>query len=289
MNAVRIKAFAKINLGLRILGKRDDGYHEIETLFQSIDLHDTLTFELQEKPGIELNVHSPWLLSEKENLVYRAAELIVSRVELLQGVRITVKKRIPIGAGLGGGSSDAAATLVGLNKLFQLKLSNTELHALALELGSDVPYFLVGGLCRGRGRGELLERLEPRWEGCTFLLVKPGCSLSTEAVYREYDQRVEQDGRPMSSQIFDGIDCANDLEEAAARLCPELPECRRILVELKPDLFGMSGSGPTYYAGWRSEQRTELWAEQLVQKGLIVYCTHPTETGCELAKETQAH
>jgi 4-diphosphocytidyl-2-C-methyl-D-erythritol kinase len=293
-----VKAFAKINLGLRVLQKRPDGYHEIETFFQSIDLHDTLTLELLKEPEIQLEIVSPWALPQgRENLVYRAAERVLSLLPTRAGVRVRLEKRIPIGAGLGGGSSDAAATLVGLNELLQLRLSDTELRQLALELGSDVPYFLVGGLCRGRGRGEILEKLPSPWGEYSFLLVKPDCSLSTEAVYREYARL-----RQTSSGLFalplrgkmngpgearpDGI--WNDLEEAALRLCPQLRELHHIVRALKPDLWGMSGSGPTYYAAWRSPAQTELAIRELSQQGYTVFPTHPTPIGYELVEETES-
>jgi 4-diphosphocytidyl-2-C-methyl-D-erythritol kinase len=282
-----VQAFAKLNLGLRVLGRRPDGYHEIETLFQSIDLHDTLTLEPLAKSGIELKITSPWALPEgQENLVYRAAGLLAAK--LPQGVRILLEKRIPVGAGVGGGSSDAAATLVGLNELFQLELSDADLHVLACKLGSDVPYFLRGGLCRGRRRGEMLEKLSPRLQGYSFLLVKPLCSLSTEAVYAEYDLLVGQGWRPPKAQFFYGIDCANDLEEAATRLCPELRECRRVLAELKPDLLGMSGSGPTYYAGWRRGEALDVNASPLLQRGYTVYGARPVARGYGLAEKADA-
>ncbi len=282
-----IQAFAKLNLGLRVLGRRPDGYHEIETLFQSIDLHDTLTLEPLEQPGIELKITSPWPLSEgPENLVYRAAGLVAAK--LPNGVRILLEKRIPVGAGLGGGSSDAAATLVGLNELFQLELSGADLHTLACELGSDVPYFLVGGLCRGQGRGELLEKLSTQFEGYSFVLVSPQCALPTEAVYREYDALRARGWPRPAAQLCESVDCANDLEEAAMRLCPTLRGLRQALTQLQPDLVGMSGSGPTYYAGWRSAGQAELWGHQLAQRGYTVSSARPVAKGHELVEKTNA-
>lgn len=284
MRTLVIKAFAKINLGLKVFGRRADGYHEIDTLFQSVDLHDTLTFEAQKQPGIELKIASPWALPERGNLVYQAAELIFSKVGAhgrSPGVRIHLEKRIPVGAGLGGGSSDAAATLIGLNELFQLRLSDTELHKLALKLGSDVPYFLVGGLCRGRGRGEILERLKSRFDGYIFLLLIPDFALSTAAVYREFDRLVDS-WRPLVVRIAHKFDRANDLEEAALRLHPELCEYRRALAELKPDLLGMTGSGPAYYAGWRSEAKAHQAQATLLQQGFSTYRTRLTQTGYQV-------
>ena len=289
MSAIVITAHAKINLGLRVRGKRPDGYHEIETLFQSIDLHDTLTLEPLPKPEIQLEIASPWPLPQGQaNLVYRAAERVLSRTD--SGVRIHVEKRIPAGAGLGGGSSDAAATLVGLKALFSLCLSDAELRQLALNLGSDVPYFLVGGLCRGQGRGEILEKLPAQFEGYSFLLVSTNCSLSTEAVYREYDALRAQGWQRPAAQLCDSVDCANDLEEAAMRLCPALRELRHVLTKLQPDVLGMSGSGPTYYTGWRSPSTlVERCAQQLTHMGYTVYRTCPTSHGYEFAEEREAH
>lgn len=292
MSAIIIKAFAKINLGLHVRHRRSDGYHEIETLFQSIDLADIITLERRHQPGIELIVTSPWDFPQgRENLVFRAAELMLARARAngrspLQGVRILLNKRIPIGAGLGGGSSDAAATLVGLNELFERTFSDGELHNLALELGSDVPYFLVGGLCRGRGRGELLEKLPPKVQDYSFVLVKPDCSLSTEEVYREHDRLAEHGWCPPPAKPE--IDSANDLEEAAMRLCPDLCSLREALAKLEPELWGMSGSGPTYYAAWRSEEQAQRCTQQLAQH-YTVYCVRPTDSGYELAQIPAAH
>jgi len=260
-------------------------------------LHDTLTLEYFVEPEIQLEIASPWALPQgRENLVYRAAERVLSLLPIQTGVRIRLEKRIPIGAGLGGGSSDAAATLVGLNELLQLRLSDAKLHRLALELGSDVPYFLVGGLCRGRGRGEILERLPSLWGEHIFLLVKPSCSLSTEAVYREYARLMptltlvpERGERGMRGKGGGaGIDCTNDLEEAALRLCPQLRELRHILRELKPELWGMSGSGPTYYAAWRSPAQAELAIHELNKQGYTVFPARPTPRGYELVEGTES-
>lgn len=283
-----IDACAKINLGLRVLSKRPDGYHEITTLFQSIDLHDTLTLELLQKPEIQVEIASPWPLPHGQaNLVYRAAERLLPHAE--KGVRIRLEKRIPVGAGLGGGSSDAAATLVGLKTLFSLCLSDAELHQIALELGSDVPYFLVGGLCRGQGRGEVLERLPAQFDRYSFLLTLPDCSLSTEAVYREYDA-LQAHERP-AAHVYDTIDCTNDLEEAAMRLCPDLRKIRHTILQFQPDLLGMSGSGPTYYAGWRSPSTLiDRCAHQLTQLGYTVYHNiRPTPYGYKFAEHREAH
>lgn len=280
-----INACAKINLGLRVLGKRSDGYHEIETLFQSIDLHDTLTLELTESAEISLEISSPWALPKgQENLVYRAAELIRARFGIADGVHVRLEKRIPVGAGLGGGSSDAAATLVGLNELFRLALNSAKLQELALQLGSDVPYFFVGGLCRGRGRGELLEKLPERLADHIFVLTMPPRSaLSTAEVYRHYDELCRQGWQPPPARLYEDIDCANDLEDAALALCPALHALRKLLKELEPELWGMSGSGPTYYAAWASSAKTQHAAQLLAHEHYAVYLARPTPRAISFA------
>lgn len=279
-----IDACAKINLGLRVLGKRPDGYHEIETIFQSIDLHDTLTIEPAESAEIHLEISSAWALPQgPENLVYRAAELVRARFGIAYGVRVRLDKRIPVGAGLGGGSSDAAATLVGLNELFRLELNTAELQELALQLGSDVPYFFVGGLCRGRGRGELLEKLPERFIEHTFVLVLPHSALSTAEVYRHYDELRSRGWRPPPARLYQDIDCANDLEDAALALCPTLHALQATIKILQPELWGMSGSGPTYYAAWASSAIAQQAAQLLAQKHYAVYLTRPTPRAISFA------
>ncbi len=283
MSAITIKAFAKINLGLRIVGTRPDGYHEIETTLQSLDLHDTLVLKSLNSSAIQLEVSSPWQLpTGRENLVYRAAELLVLRLRRDLGVRIVLEKRIPVGAGLGGGSSDAAATLVGLNELFHLGLGRAQLHELAVALGSDVPYFLMGGLCRGRGRGERLESLPPRFTAYHFVLAMPASALATADVYRTYDELIERGWRPPPARICENIDCVNDLEDAATELCPALRALREALERSHPELWGMSGSGPAYYAAWRSPERARHAAHMLLELGYAVYTTRPTLQGHEL-------
>lgn len=280
--SLRIKAFAKLNLSLRVFGRRADGYHEIDTLLQGVDLHDTLTLTICEQPGIELKITSPWPLPERENLVYRAAELIAAKAGLPQGVRIRLEKRIPVGAGLGGGSSDAAATLVGLNKLLQLNLNQTDLHQMACALGSDVPYFLLGGLCHGRGRGEILQKLAPAFDDLTFVLLTPDFSLSTEAVYREWDLWAAQ-GLHLLIRVFE-FHHSNDLEDAALRLRPELSECRRVLAELEPAMLGLSGSGPTYYTAWEFAAEAEQVAKKLQQQGYTAYLARLTDRGYQFVE-----
>lgn len=237
--SIEIEAYAKINLGLRVLGKRPDGYHEIDTVIQSIDLSDHLTLKLH-KDTITMEMSPELGIPVEENLALRAACLLREQVGFQAGVHIHLFKGIPVEAGLGGGSSDAAAVLIALNELLKLGLSLRELQALALDLGSDVPFFLVGGRCRARGRGEIIQKLpeDPALEAIVLLV--PSFSLPTHEVYATFDRLVPAAAAPASAY-------PNDLEWAALELCPQLWEYRKFLQrEAVP--FGMSGSGPAYYA-----------------------------------------
>jgi 4-diphosphocytidyl-2-C-methyl-D-erythritol kinase len=174
------KAYAKINLGLRILRKRADGYHDIETIFHRVNIYDELTIE--DSDSISLSCSDPNLASDESNLCYKAVKLLQHQSNCRRGVHITLTKNIPIGAGLGGGSSDAAATLLGVNRLWDLRISENDLANLALQLGSDVPYFLNSGTAYATGRGEILESLPftlPYW----IVIVYPNVQISTAWAY----------------------------------------------------------------------------------------------------------
>jgi 4-diphosphocytidyl-2-C-methyl-D-erythritol kinase len=178
-----LPSFSKINLFLKILGRRPDGYHELRTIYQTIDFCDELTFQLREEPGIRLRVEGREVPADQNNLVYRAA-LELSRAAGVQaGVSILLKKRIPAGGGLGGGSGNAATTLLALNQLWDCSLSRAELAAAAVRLGSDVPFFLWGGLGLGSGRGEIVSPLEQQIPEQTLLLLIPPVRVATREAY----------------------------------------------------------------------------------------------------------
>ncbi len=181
MDGIRLKAYAKINLGLEVLGKRDDGYHEVHTILQTVSLHDKVTIKLQGE-GIKIRSNSPWVPCNEKNVAYKAAAALLKRNKSRCGAKITIKKNIPIGAGLGGGSSNGAATLLGLNELLELNLSYAELEEIARELGTDVPFFLKGGTALASGRGDQLRFFQgtPCFWG---LIVFPNFSVSTSWAY----------------------------------------------------------------------------------------------------------
>jgi len=217
-----IESFAKINRDLRVVGKRKDGFHELDTVFQTVDLTDTLTFEHVEKgagtaAGVSLTVEGADLPADGSNLVLRAATALRERFDVLHGARIHLSKKIPVGGGLGGGSSNVAATLMALTELWNVRATPEALTALAASLGSDAPFFLLGGRARGRGRGELLTPL-PNGPQEWVLLVFPPFSLSTAEVYARVKARALT-GSPSATKVSGSGTGAgperNDLERAA--------------------------------------------------------------------------
>lgn len=241
MDTLTLAACAKLNIGLRVAGLRADGYHELDSVFQTIDLTDQLTLTLREAPGTQVRMVPDRGIDPNANLVHRAIALLDESVDRDAGLSVQVDKRIPIGAGLGGGSSDAAATLVALSHLWGLGLSRAELQPYARRLGSDVSFFLHGGRCRVSGRGD---RIEPMGDGNhaiieAYVLVVPPWPLATSEVYRTFDQ--------LRSSSLINSPYANDLEAAALQLEPRLGSYRDWLLA-KDVAFGMSGSGPVYFA-----------------------------------------
>jgi 4-diphosphocytidyl-2-C-methyl-D-erythritol kinase len=250
---------AKINLGLRVLGRRADGYHEILTLFQAIDLWDTL--EATDASDLTLTVDDPTVPGDDRNLVFRAARLIERHLPASagRGAAMRLTKRIPAGGGLGGGSSDAAGSLLVLNRLWGLGLKAGDLQAMAAELGSDVPFFLSGGTAVGSGRGERLERLASIPERPLVLGVPP-FALSTAEVYRALGAPwTPPDGGVTVSRLFvnfaernDFALATNDLETPAFALRGELVAFREALGGLGAELAMLSGSGSTVFGLFRS-------------------------------------
>jgi len=248
------QARAKINLTLDVLGKRPDGYHEIETVMQSIELCDQMEFYPAEEK-ITLSVEGNSVPAGPGNLVYRAAERLREFSGKKAGVRIRLVKNIPVEAGLGGGSADAAVTLAALNELWEIGLSLSELTALGGQLGSDVPFGLLGGTVLARGRGERLEQLPPCPQ-LGLVLIKPPFGLSTSSVYRAYTaggSAKKPDNlamiRAVKEKDLAGIagNLANVLERTAVAMHPVIGEIKSKLIEAGAMAALMSGSGPTVF------------------------------------------
>lgn len=247
---MKAKSFAKINLGLEIVGKRPDGYHNIRTLFQSIDLADTIELEPLPDGSVRLEGDEPAVEWDATNLVHRAARLLQNRTGTRAGVRIRVAKAVPPGKGLGGGSSNAALTLYALNRLWSLGLGPETLKELALSLGSDVPYFLEGGLCLGQSRGEALTRLQD-FPPLPCVLVLPPYPILTAGVYAEVAPSLTSESK--DSKIMRFLDTGdfgplkNDLELVIFQRYPELEGFKKFFRDQGAILSLVTGSGSAVF------------------------------------------
>jgi len=266
MKVLRLHAFGKINLGLEVLGLRQDGYHELRTLFQTVDLHDDVTLVARER-GIVVRCDHPLVPTDAGNLAHKAALELSRFARVSTGVEISLTKRIPVAGGLGGGSSDAAAVLMGLDRLWGLKLGPAGLHALARRIGADVPFFLVGGTALGLGRGDEVYPMA-RQVRAHVVVVDPERPVSTAAVFRRVDERLTPRENSYTIYRFVSRDLegkgafrilANDLEEAALAEAADLREpvrrIRGILVGSGCFLAAMSGSGSTYFGLFDDSRR----------------------------------
>jgi 4-diphosphocytidyl-2-C-methyl-D-erythritol kinase len=266
---ITLPSFAKLNWRLEVLGRRADGYHEVRTILQTISITDTLTLEETEK-GIDLSCEAPGVPVDGTNLIARAAAHFLAETGVGKGVRIHLEKRIPVAAGLGGGSSNAAVTLLGLERLWSTGLARERMLALAASLGADVPYFLGGGTALGKGRGDEIEELPE--VGCSrILLINPGIAISAAEAYRALPARLTlpyvKDKMPFSLEKAglgafapmrvpaglkpEGLKpegLQNDLEPGVLALYPALEEIRSRMRRAGALAILMSGSGSTFFA-----------------------------------------
>jgi 4-diphosphocytidyl-2-C-methyl-D-erythritol kinase len=251
MSTLAVHAHAKINLDLRIVGRRADGYHDLRTIYQSLSLHDRLVFHLRRGPFALESAHLG-VPRDASNLVWRAAQALWSasgRSGQVRGVAVSIDKRIPAQAGLGGGSSDAAVTLVALNSLWHARLDAGDLVRLASGLGSDVPYFVLGGTALGLGRGELLYPL-PDVPAMGVLIVMPSFGVSTADAYRWFAARGQRADNIQALTVpwYPGpMPVANDLEPAVMRHRSALMAVRRALLRRRAEVSLMSGSGSAVF------------------------------------------
>ncbi|MBN2383142.1 4-(cytidine 5'-diphospho)-2-C-methyl-D-erythritol kinase [bacterium] len=270
MNGLTIKANAKINLCLRVVGRRTDGYHQIETIFQEIDFGDILT--MQPSTGdIKFEVRGLSVPTDETNLVMRAVAAMRAQFRTSQGVRIVLEKKIPIGAGLGGGSSDAAATLKGLSAVWNIRATAEQLHAIAARLGADVPFFLQGGSCLGTGRGDILTPI-PDLKPFPLLILKPDCAINTTWVYQHFRTENEQSDLTKLapfiniSTLVQKIDwlesvkslLVNDLEQVVLPRFAEVARLRTMLLERGASVSLMSGSGSTVFGLFQDERARDV-------------------------------
>ncbi len=287
MDKIQLKALAKINLGLDVLRKREDGYHEVKMIMQTISLYDELMLKKIKKPEIQLRTNLPYLPTNENNLAYQAAKLLMEEYQIPGGLLIQLEKKIPVAAGMAGGSSDAAAVLWGVNQMYHLGLSRKELMERGVRLGADVPYCILRGTALAEGIGEKLKTLPPMPK-CYLLIAKPGISVSTKFVYEnlhvnELEAKKHPDVDAMITALWQ-----KDLALLSARMgnilelvtIPAHPVIDKIKQEMqKAGALGamMSGSGPTVFGIFDTQPKARkayraLRASQLAKQ---LYLTVP--------------
>ena len=264
MESIYIKAYAKINLGLDVLSRRPDGYHEVKMIMQTIRLFDKLAIRKTHTPGISMKSNLPYLPEDENNLVWRAARLFFETVGLPPSIHVDLDKHIPVAAGMAGGSSDAAAALTGLNELYHTGLSLARLQAIGVQVGADVPYCLLQGTALSEGIGEILTPLAPA-PPAYCLIVKPPVSVSTRSVYEQLDLATaphpDIDAALVALQKNDlaGL-CAvlgNTLESVTIPKYPEIAEIKEKMRKLGALGALMSGSGPTVFGLFQNKKEAD--------------------------------
>ena len=268
MDKIQLKALAKINLGLDVLRRREDGYHEVKMIMQTIGLHDDLEIRKTKTPGIQVKTNLYYLPTNENNLVYKAAKLLMDEFQIQDGVSIQLKKRIPVAAGMAGGSSDGAAVLWGINQMYGLGLSMQALMERGVRLGADVPYCIQRGTALAEGIGEKLSVLPPMPK-CTILIAKPGISVSTKFVYENLhandlkpEQHPDVDSMIEAMRQKDlGLLCSrmgNVLETVTIPAYPVINEIKRTMMDNGAIGSMMSGSGPTVFGIFDSPVAAKL-------------------------------
>ena len=274
-NDISLKALAKINLGLDVVRRREDGYHEVRMIMQTIHLYDRLDIKRTKEPGIQIQTNLSFLPVNENNLIYKAAKLLMDEFSITDGVSVKLDKRIPVAAGMAGGSTDAAAMLIGVNRLFSLGLTKRQLMERGVQIGADVPYCIMRGTALAEGIGEALSPLPPMVK-CPVLIAKPSISVSTKFVY----QNLKLDDttiHPDIDRLIDDIKAKN-LHDIAAHMgnvletvtIPAYP----VIADIKDHMMEhgavnamMSGSGPTVFGIFPDEQSMIACQQFLRQKG----------------------
>ena len=275
MREIKLKARAKINLGLDVVRKREDGYHEVRMIMQMINLYDRITLRRSTEPGIRVTTNLPYLPVNEDNLVYRAAKLLMEEFKVTVGAEIELQKYIPIAAGMAGGSSDAAAVMVGVNRIFHLGLTKKQLMERGVKIGADVPFCIMRGTALAEGIGEVLTPL-PAMPHCSLVIAKPKIHVSTKFVYgnlkaSELKEHPDIDGQVQAlregslEQLVAKM--GNVLETVTVPAYPVIDEIKRTM--LKNDAMGamMSGSGPTVFGIFEREERAQEVCRLLKKEG----------------------
>lgn len=284
MRSVKETAYAKINLSLDILGKREDGYHIVRMIMQTIDLSDDLVFETEDRecPAMEITLKSDSgeIPGGEDNLIVRAVRRMEEVFGIRKDLKITLSKRIPVAAGMAGGSTDAAAALRAVRDLFVPEVSDAELQKIGVSLGADIPYCVTGGTQLSEGIGEVLTVL-PDAPACGLVIIKPSAGVSTGEVYKRYDSLTEVTHPDIDAQIAaigDGnlrgmaAQCINVLEEVTGAMYPQIGEIERFFENEGAIVSRMSGSGPTVFAIFETEEQAQNAAEAFTKCSIAEDC-----------------
>ena len=284
MDKLELKALGKINLGLDVLGRRDNGYHDVRMVMQTVYLYDQIKIERTKEPGIQLSTNLFYLPVNENNLAYQAANLLMEEFQISEGVKITLDKHIPVAAGMAGGSSNAATVLFGINQMFSLGLSQKELMERGVTLGADVPYCIMRGTVLAEGIGEILTPL-PDMPKCYILIAKPPISVSTKMVYEKLDAHEIQEHRDIDG-ILHGLEnqdlqqiascMGNVLEKVTIEEYPVIEEIKSVMKDNGALNAMMSGSGPTVFGIYDDKQRAKNAASKIKELQLAkqVYVTN---------------
>lgn len=276
MEQLYLKAMGKINLGLDVVRKREDGYHEVRMIMQTVGVYDRITLKRSMAPGIRVSTNLYFLPVNENNLVYKAAQMLMEEFQVKEGLEIHLQKHIPVAAGMAGGSADAAAVLYGVNRMFRLGLGQKELMERGVKIGADVPYCLMRGTALSEGIGEVLTRL-PAAPACKVVIAKPGISVSTKYVYGHLDaagikEHPDIDGmaEAIREGSYEGVveRLGNVLETVTQERYPVIGEIKGLLMENGADGALMSGSGPTVFGLFREEKKAREALRALEKSGL---------------------
>lgn len=279
---MKLRAYAKINLGLKVIGKREDGYHNLEMIMINVNLFDTLKFKLNSKINVSMNKN---ICEMEKNIVYKTAKYIKEKYNVEKGVNIIIHKRIPDGGGMGGGSSDAATTIIALNKLWDLKLTRKDMYEIAEHMGSDVPFFILNRLAVVKGRGEIVEPINKNIDS-KIIIVLPNMKCSTKEIFENY---VKEENENDINDIYNALDneyykfLFNDLEKTVMNLYPGY-----ILKNIKNDVEKkfdckvlMSGSGSSFFVLGKKRMnniykyiRKQYPDLNIIKNKTISYCKH---------------
>lgn len=291
MNSIQLKSRAKINLSIDVLGKRSDGYHLVEMIMQTIDLFDIIKIFSLEEDKIIVESNSEDIPLDSSNIVYKAANLIKEQFNIKQGVRIYIEKHIPIAAGMAGGSSNAAAVLVGLNKLWRLNLEKNQLKDLGLKLGADVPFCIEGQACLAENIGEKLTHIEGLSQDAFILVCKPELFVSTKEIYEEVDAKIIEK-RPDNRLLINLLkannikllanNMYNVLEEVTKEKYPVIKDIEKIMMDNNSLGAMMSGSGPTVFGIYDNEEDAESCKRVLLKDFKQVYVVKSHKKGVEI-------